>query len=106
TGALARFEAVFDRFFREYQQYQIDSAAWDARFGERFGPSQPGWVAVHGGTATSLAGGLAEVGAPRLAGEVRDAEAGGMIPIIIPPIVPATPVVQPLAADAATAGSQ
>lgn len=45
---LARYEAVFQNFFRQYQQYQVDSAAWDERWGAMYGTSQPGYLAVHG----------------------------------------------------------
>ncbi|MDJ0641875.1 MAG: hypothetical protein QNJ15_03570 [Erythrobacter sp.] len=47
--ALANFpliEAPFDTFFSDYERYERDSSAWDARYGAEYGPSQPGWVAV------------------------------------------------------------
>jgi hypothetical protein len=31
--ALPRLDAVFENFFRAYEQYRIDLAAWDARYG-------------------------------------------------------------------------
>lgn len=39
-------EAPFEDFFVAYERYQIESAQWDAQYGEQYGPSQPGWVAV------------------------------------------------------------
>jgi hypothetical protein len=45
---LPRYEAVFQDFYRQYQQYQVASAAWDDRWGAMFGSTQPGYVAVHG----------------------------------------------------------
>ena len=55
TSALARFEGVFANFFREYEQYRVNSAAWDARYGARYGSSQPGFVAVHGVSGPTVA---------------------------------------------------
>ena len=48
AAGLPRFEAVFQDFFRQYQEYQVASAAWDERWGAMYGSSQPGYVAVHG----------------------------------------------------------
>lgn len=50
TFARANFEglvAPFEQFFVEYEAYQVASAEWDAKYGAKYGPSQPGWVAVH-----------------------------------------------------------
>ncbi|MEP3050189.1 MAG: hypothetical protein ABJP48_11485 [Erythrobacter sp.] len=47
--AMANFttlETPFNTFFNEYEEYQRTSAAWDAQYGNQYGPSQPGWVAV------------------------------------------------------------
>ncbi|OGS53886.1 MAG: hypothetical protein A3J40_06935 [Erythrobacter sp. RIFCSPHIGHO2_12_FULL_63_10] len=33
VGALPRLEAVFEGFFRTYEQYRVDLAAWDSRYG-------------------------------------------------------------------------
>jgi hypothetical protein len=100
TSALGRFEAAFEGFFREYEQYELDSAAWDTRYGERYGASQPGWLVVHGGGATSVASGLVELNAPQVAGEVRDPETGASIPIIpAPESAVGTPIVQPVAQE-------
>jgi hypothetical protein len=48
AATLPRFEAPFEAFFAEYDQYRVESAAWDPRYGAQFGYSQPGYVAVHG----------------------------------------------------------
>jgi hypothetical protein len=95
TG-IQRFEAVFDQFFREYEQYRIDSAAWDAQYGERFGASQPGYVAVHM-TPPPVDPNLTSTGAVQVVGEVVDEVTGARIPVLSTPATDvATPVVQPV----------
>lgn len=101
---LPQFEAAFDRFFTEYEQYMVESAAWDQRYGVEYGASQPGYVAVWGsqapalGIATSLnAQHSEELALPT--GQVIDQATGAAVPII--PAAEAgitTPVVQPLPA--------
>ena len=106
TGALGRFEAAFEQFFRDYEQYEVDSAAWDARYGERYGASQPGWVVVHGSGSPSVATGLIDTGTPQLAGELQDPETGAAIPIIpVPENAAGTPVVQPVAQGSDAGGN-
>ena len=73
---LPRAEAAFQEFFRVYQQYQVNSAAWDARWGELFGHTQPGYVAVHGGK---------DAGEPKVVREVIDPDTGVPIPVIEAP---------------------
>jgi len=73
---LPRAEAAFQEFFRVYQQYQANSAAWDARWGELFGHTQPGYVAVHGG---------GDADEPEVAREVIDPDTGVAIPVIEAP---------------------
>jgi hypothetical protein len=73
---LPRAEAAFQEFFRVYEQYRIDSAAWDERWGELFGHTQPGYVAVHGG------GGREQ---PEVVREVIDPDTGVAIPVIEAP---------------------
>lgn len=36
----------FENFFNAYEQYEQASAAWDAQYGDRYGASQPGYIAV------------------------------------------------------------
>src|SRR5690606_40030601 len=92
---LPRIEAAFDKFFREYEQYRIDSAAWDARYGAQYGASQPGYVAVHGVGAPTLATTLTTVGAPQRVGGVVDPQTGARIPLIaLPEETVQRPVVQ------------
>jgi hypothetical protein len=47
--------APFDQFYNDYEAYQVASAQWDAQYGAKHGPSQPGWVAVHQAHAGSAA---------------------------------------------------
>jgi hypothetical protein len=106
SGALGRFEAVFEQFFRDYDQYVVDSSAWDARYGARYGSSQPGWVAIHGVTQPSVGSGLLELSTPQVTEEVRDPETGGTIPIIpAQENVIGTPVVQPVPQDSDAGGN-
>lgn len=105
TAYLPQFEGAFERFFADYETYQVQSAAWDQQYGAQYGASQPGYVAVWGngqapalGIATSL---IAQedgvLGLP--AGEVLDPLTGVAVPIIpAPDTGVTTPVVQPLPA--------
>ena len=97
------FEAPFEAFFTAYDQYQRDAAAWDVRYGARYGASQPGYVAVQ---AARLKG-VPQVGQSNTlttipitlpqAGAVTDQETGAQIPVIPVPKEPAgIPVVQPV----------
>ncbi|MGX7896779.1 hypothetical protein [Tsuneonella sp. HG222] len=98
AAGLARFEGQFQQFFTAYDQYVVDSSAWDARYGERYGSSQPGYVAVHSTGQRSIGGSLAAQQAATVAGgSVRDAETGAVIPVIsLPEDTTAVPVVQPV----------
>lgn len=92
-NGLARYEAAFDRFFTEYETYERESAAWDAKWGAMFGPSQPGWVALYGN-------GPAPTAQPnsQMAGQVIDPATGVAVPVIpVDEMVSSTPVVQPVA---------
>src|SRR5690606_40258598 len=95
---LPRFETAFEGFFSAYEQYRIDSAAWDAKWGAQYGASQPGYVAVHGVTGPSIASSLVTTGAPTVVGEVLDPNSGARIPLIatMPDDSVSTPVVQPV----------
>jgi hypothetical protein len=97
ASSLSRIDAVFERFFRAYDQYRIDSAAWDARYGVRYGASQPGYVAVHGVGAPSVGASLTTSIPTVPASTVVDPETGALIPVIpVPETTVATPVVQPV----------
>ena len=74
---LALFENAFERFFVAYESYQVESAAWDNRYGVQYGASQPGYVAVHGTPSDVV--------------ETSPTSSEGAV---------ATPVVQPVAAGA------
>jgi hypothetical protein len=94
---LPLFEAEFEQFFRAYEQYRIDSAAWDQMYGARYGASQPGYVAVYGTAGPSVGATLVDLDAPTPAGEVVDPDTGGRIPLIaVPEGTVSTPVVQPV----------
>ena len=100
TG-LQRYEQAFEQFYSTYEQYQLTSAEWDARYGSQYGPSQPGWVAIYGNRAQQQAAGVATTGlVPSDPVSVPDTSTGATIPVI--PVDGAnsgTPVVQPLAGE-------
>jgi hypothetical protein len=97
TSSLSRIDAVFERFFRAYEQYRIDSNAWDLRYGAQYGASQPGYVAVHGLTQPGVGASLSAAGAPAPAEVVVDPDTGARIPVIpVEEGTVATPVVQPV----------
>ncbi len=114
TLAAAHFvewERPFENFFTAYEQYQRDSAAWDQRYGARYGASQPGYLAVQAARALTLPQvGQANPASTTLqsagqAGVVIDQETGASIPIV--PVTPgqeAVPVVQPVEQTAPMAG--
>ena len=96
TG-IQRFETVFEQFFREYEKYRIESAAWDAKYGPRYGQSQPGYVAVHGVGGPGIGSALTDTATVQLTGEVVDPDTGGRIPLVAAPEESvSTPVVQPV----------
>jgi hypothetical protein len=99
----ASFEAPFENFFTAYEQYQRESAAWDAQYGARYGTSQPGYMAVQ----AARAAGIPQVGLSNpastttlsigQAGVVIDQETGAQIPVLPVPREPqGLPVVQPV----------
>jgi hypothetical protein len=95
---LARYEAAFEQFYLAYEDYQRASAEWDARYGARYGPSQPGWVEVHGGYAGQAASGFAPMDQPLTAQTVLDPVTGAAIPVVpVEQGITHNPVVQPLA---------
>lgn len=42
-AALGRMEAVFENFYRSFEQYRTDVASWDARYGPNRGLATPGF---------------------------------------------------------------
>lgn len=100
----AEFETPFETFFTAYEQYQRESAAWDARYGAQYGASQPGYVAVQAARASAAVPqvGVSNPASTSLqpvtqAGVVTDAETGAQIPVVpLPAQGPAVPVVQPV----------
>lgn len=103
-----RLEAPFEQFFTDYERYERDSAEWDALYGEKYGASQDGWVAVQKARAegnvhvppiwVDPASTLANPIEQRSG--VVDPETGATIPVI--PVDEGTvsqPVVQPIPAD-------
>lgn len=97
TASLPRFEAAYENFFRAYEQYRIGSTAWDARYGERYGYSQPGYVAIYGSAGPSVATSLAAGETSAIVSEVIDPETGARIPVLnLPDSATGTPVVQPV----------
>lgn len=110
--ASSNFDALvtpFDAFFTAYEQYQRDSAAWDAQYGPRYGASQPGYVAVQAAARRAALIPQAGVSDPTQTtaakvvetGVVVDQTTGAEIPVI--PVTQgqtSVPVVQPVAKEA------
>lgn len=38
--ALSGLEAVFDQFYRDFDQYRVELAQWDAQYGAQYGPAR------------------------------------------------------------------
>lgn len=98
-------EAPFETFFLGYEQYQRDSAAWDARYGERYGASQPGYVAVQAarggaGPAVGSADPSGFSSQPTSGTTLTDPETGARIPVVpVEEGVESTPIIQPIPTD-------
>ncbi len=100
-------EEPFETFFDEYEQYQQASAEWDARYGEEYGPSQPGWVAVQAARANGVPvptvtsapeSTLAAPTAP--AGFVADPMTGANVPVVpVQENFISQPVVEPISSE-------
>ena len=101
-SGLQRFEMAFDQFYTTYERYQAASSEWDALYGDRYGYSQPGWVALYGTADQQRAAGVAVQGyVPKDPVGVPDTATGALIPVItIDDSAARTPVVQPLPNDA------
>ncbi|AWW74013.1 hypothetical protein CD351_06180 [Erythrobacter sp. KY5] len=103
----ALLEAPFDLFFDEYEQYQRASYEWDVKYGDMFGPSQPGWVAVQAAKANGVPvpGPTSDPSAvlanpTAAAGTVTDPETGVAVPVIpVQENVVSQPVVEPVATE-------
>jgi hypothetical protein len=103
----ALFEQPFDTFFTEYETYQRESAAWDAQYGERYGQSQPGYVAVQEARAArapviTLDGVGATLSTPAAEQtRVIDPDTGAPIPVVpVDETRTSQPIVQPIPNDA------
>ncbi|MEQ8773605.1 MAG: hypothetical protein RIC51_12335 [Erythrobacter sp.] len=98
----------FFTFFDRYERYQQLSAEWDAKYGDRYGPSQPGWVAVQEARANGIAvprAGESDPATtmtnPRGSMTVTDAATGDEVPVVpVDERVLSQPVTQPLPKDA------
>ncbi len=101
AGALPRMEAAFESFFTAYEQYERDSAAWDAAYGAQYGASQPGYVAVQRALMTMVPDATSGIDTlavpPSAAGAVPDPDSGASIPVIqVDEGFSSTPVVEPV----------
>jgi hypothetical protein len=101
------FEQPFENFFQAYEAYERDSAAWDARYGERYGSSQPGYMAVQRarGAYVPVAGESSPsqlISDGKLAEtKVIDPDTGAAIPVApVDTSRTSVPVVQPIPNDA------
>jgi hypothetical protein len=85
-GALARMEAVFENFYSSYEQYRVNVAAWDARYG----PNR-GFATVQYGPATTTGANLgATYPAPKPA-PAPTGPVGGVTPDTAPIVTTYTP---------------
>jgi hypothetical protein len=103
--AQANFAALlapFHRFYDDYEAYQVASAEWDAKWGDRYGASQPGWVAVQEARANGVvipAVSAFGAGQPGVQ-SVIDPETGVAVPVIpVQEGFVSQPVVEPIAID-------
>ncbi len=104
AAALPRMEAAFENFFSAYEAYEQASAAWDARYGARYGASQPGYVAVQQARMTMVPDATSGISTlavpPSSAGSVPDPATGAQIPVIsVEEGFTSTPVVEPVPGD-------
>ncbi|MBD2842486.1 hypothetical protein IB285_09480 [Erythrobacter sp. KMU-140] len=106
--AMANFdtlEAPFEKFFADYQEYRRLSADWDAKYGQQYGPSQPGWVAVQKARANGVVIPTVGASAPAqtlaspstVSGTVVQNETGAEVPVVpVQEGVVSQPVVEPV----------
>ncbi|WP_298301731.1 hypothetical protein [uncultured Erythrobacter sp.] len=105
--------APFEAFFSDYEQYQNLSARWDAEYGDRYGASQPGWVAVQEARRNGVVVPSAEsdpastLAEPTSAvGAVSDHATGADVPVVpVEENFVSQPVTQPVVSDAQGSGS-
>jgi len=65
--SLPRFEQAFDTFYRSFEQFRVDAAAWDAKYGQYFGYTLPHATALVPGSAPlSAPDSAAAMGTPML----------------------------------------
>ncbi len=97
-ASLQRYEMAFEHFFTAYEKYQAASNEWDAQWGDQYGYSQPGWVALYGTPQQQREAGVAVQGyVPDNPVGVPDPATGAVIPVIsLDDSAASTPVVQPL----------
>ncbi|MXP27489.1 hypothetical protein GRI58_01470 [Porphyrobacter algicida] len=115
SAELPKMMAPFNAFFDDYQQYQTNSAAWDAKYGVQYGASQPGYVAVQQARAAAQPTPQAGVSGPetttaqplQASGAVTDPTSGATIPVVpVKPEQQSNPVVQPIPKDQPKGSSQ
>lgn len=101
----ALLEDPFEKFFAEYQNYQSESAKWDAKWGAQYGYSQPGYVAAQKARAAGVAVPVVGQSTPETmlaapvtqAGAVVDTETGVAVPVVpVDEDVVSQPVTQPI----------
>ena len=111
-------EQAFEQFFLDYEKYQRDSAAWDMKYGEQYGPSQPGWLAVQDAKRNGIPIPTAGESNPvttladttTASGSVADPQTGAEVPVVPTQTeFVSQPVVEPVATgdtNASDGGSQ
>ncbi|MFN3989845.1 MAG: hypothetical protein ACK4IS_06265 [Erythrobacter sp.] len=94
------FMAPHEDFFNQYEAYQRASAEWDEKYGEKYGPSQPGWVAVQQARANGEeVPTYTNFAAAAVTQTVVDPETGVAVPVIpVQEGFVSQPVIEPLAA--------
>jgi hypothetical protein len=89
-----------EEFFDQYEAYQRASAEWDAKYGARYGASQPGWVAVQQARANGEeVPTYTAFAASAVTQTVVDPQTGEAVPVVpVQEGFVSQPVVEPLAA--------
>ena len=91
--------APHEEFFNQYEAYQRASAEWDAKYGEKYGASQPGWVAVQQARANGEdVPTFTAFAASAVSQTVIDPETGAAVPVVpVQQGFVSQPVVEPIA---------